>query len=282
MNTPFRIGVLLGAAMALFAGGYWLGHERGLADGLALKEPATNLVQENNRLRDENANLTAENEQLKKLQVTPDPGHTAQDGAAANAPAGPIFMDRLHFLAELKDEGLANIAVQVINKGNGKLQARFVELFNLTPAEKATLDQAVEQARQQTEQLLAANAKVSRRADGAVVISVAPADDGNGIQESLMNAFAQTLGPDRNAAFLALQGNGAIRLGSALGEFGTQPRTITLTRASSPDGTKAAITMLDEQQIPSGGGTTSTTSVPNPASIPANLRWALPLLPSDF
>ena len=67
-----------------------------------------------------------------------------------------------------------------------------------------------------------------------------------------------------------------------MGEFGTQPRTITLSRASSPDGAKPTITALDEQQIPGGGGTTSSTSVPNPASIPANLRWALPLLPADF
>jgi hypothetical protein len=185
-------------------------------------------------------------------------------------------------LAELKDQGLANIAVQVINKGNGKLQARFVELFNVTPAEKTALDQAVEQARQQTGQLLAAHASVSRRADGAVVISVAPTDDGNAIQESLMNAFAQTLGPERNAAFVALQGDGAIRLGGALGEFGTQPRTVTLSRATSPDGAKPTITLLDEQQASNGGGTASTTSVPDAASIPANLRWAVPLLPQDF
>jgi len=61
-----------------------------------------------------------------------------------------------------------------------------------------------------------------------------------------------------------------------------QPRTITLTHAGSPDGTKPMISVLDEQQIPGGGGTTSSTSVPNPASIRANLRWALPLLPADF
>jgi len=282
MNAPVRIVVSLGVVIAICAGVYWLGHERGLADGLALKGSANDLLQENNRLRDENVQLTADNDRLKKQQATPEPSQAAQDAATLSAPGSPNYLDRLHILADLKDEGLANVAVQVINKGNGKLQARFVELFNVSPAEKTVLDQAIEDARQQTEQLFAANAKVSRRADGAVVISINPTDEGNAIQGTLMNAFAQTLGPDRNAAFLALQGNGAIRLGSAMGEFGTQPRTITLSHASSPDGTKPTISVLDEQQIPGGSGTTSSTSVPNPASIPANLRWALPLLPADF
>ncbi len=282
MSTSIRIAVLIGAVIALCLGVYWFGHERGLADAMALKSPAADALQESRRLREENTRLATENDRLTKQRAAADSANAPPDAVAVNAQVNPGFMDRLHILAELKDEGLANVAVQVINKGNGKLQARFVELFNLTPAEKTTLDQAVEQARQQTEQLFAANAKVSRRADGAVMISVAATDDGNAVQETLMNAFAQTLGPDRNAAFLALQSNGAIRLGSALGEFGTQPRTITLSHVSSPDGTKTTISLLDEQQIASGGVTTSTTSVPKPASIPANLRWALPLLPSDF
>jgi hypothetical protein len=125
---------------------------------------------------------------------------------------------------------------------------------------------------------MAANAGVSRRADGAVVISVAPLDAGSSIKEGLMEAFAQTLGPDRNEAFVALQGNGLNQLSGALGGFGTQQRTITLSRTTSPDGSRQMISVRDEQRSPTG----SMSSMSSADALPPNLGWAQSLVPPDF
>ncbi|HWA09443.1 MAG TPA: sigma-70 family RNA polymerase sigma factor [Opitutaceae bacterium] len=226
--------------------------------------------------------LQAENVRLQDRLAALSAANPAQEATAATAPASGDYMDRLQTLADIQAKGLANVGVPVINKGNGKLQARFSELFNLSLAEKSTLNQAVEQARQKTEQLMAANASVSRLPDGSVLIAVPPVDAGNAVRDELMDAFAHTLGPERYAVFLALQGNGSNRLGSALGDFGTQQRTVTLTRGTSPDGNKSAINIQDKQDNPNGGFDSAAFTAPNAESIPSNLHWALNLVPPDF
>lgn len=127
-----------------------------------------------------------------------------------------------------------------------------------------------------------ANANVSHRADGSVLISIPPMESGNAIRDGLMDAFAQTLGPERNAVFLALQANGSNRLGSNLSEFGTQQRTFTFARVPSSDGGSQTITLRDEQKNTGGGGMISSYNVPTLESLPPTLQWALPLVPPDF
>jgi hypothetical protein len=281
MSTPARVALIFLVIMAVGVGAYWLGHERGLADALVQKMEPVDDSHEVSRLRDENARLVAENNRLAAEHAAPEPAAAAP--AVANAPAEAGTMERLHTLAELQQKKLATVVVQMVNPRTGKLQDSFAELFNLTPAEKDTLQQALDQARQQTEQLMAANASLSRSADGAVVISVAPLDAGSSIKEGLMDAFAQTLGPDRNEAFVALQSNGPNQLSNALGGFGTQQRTITLSRTTSPDGSRQMISVRDEQRSPAGPGSmTSMSSIPSTGALPPNLSWAQSLLPPDF
>jgi len=275
MSPRARIVIFSGIVVALCIGTYWLGHERGLADAFASKAATVEKPQEVSRLQ-------AEIPQLKNERTALDSDNRPEDGTAANARANAAAMDRLHTFVEFQQEHLATISLPIIN-GNSKLAAGFTDLFNLTPSETATLQQAIDQARQQTDQIMATNAGVSRNADGSVLISVPPVAAGSSIRDGLMDAFAQILGPDRNKAFLALQSTDRRdSLDNMFSEFGTQQRTITLTRQTSPRGTVSGYTLQDEVRIPDGENSTLAIGFVDASTINPRFRWVIPLVPQDF
>jgi RNA polymerase sigma factor (sigma-70 family) len=225
----------------------------------------------------------ARNLELQEKLAALAAANMALERSVATTPTSADYMERLRTLADLQTTKLATIRLPFVS-GDGKVHPNFAKLFNLSQAEKNTLQQAVDQARQKIEQLFTASANVSRRADGAIVISVPPSSAGKAIQDELMDAFGQTLGPERNQVFLALQGDGSNRLSSAFNEFGTQQRTITFSRATSPDGTQPMITVRDAMENANGlGPSAQTYFLPaDGVSFPMNLHWARTLVPPDF
>jgi RNA polymerase sigma factor (sigma-70 family) len=79
--------------------------------------------------------------------------------------------DRLRILEDLQKRKLLNSNMIFINP-KGTLGSAFIELFSLTPEEQIALQKAIDDARRQIGNLMAANATVHRNSDNNVVISV--------------------------------------------------------------------------------------------------------------
>jgi hypothetical protein len=286
MSTTKTIAIVA-TAVAVGIGAYWLEHERGLAGPLATKAELARTLQENRRLQAEIARLAVENGRLANQRPAPELGKVAPDLAAISAANTYGPLERLHTLIEFQQKELAHVTMGLFNARTSKLDQNFAEIFNLTPAEMDTLQNAIDQAHQQAGQLMAANATVTRRADGTVVVSVPPLDAGASIQKGLMDAFEQTLGPERDQAFLALvQSKIQNPIQNELGGFGTKQLTITLTYIASPGGNRTLGLIREELGNPANGEGTFVTMMPMiPATygpFPVTLSWALPLLPPDF
>jgi hypothetical protein len=125
-----------------------------------------------------------------------------------------------------------------------------VQLFQVTPAEREQLQRALDDAEAQTTKLAMANATVKVEAD-ALVATIPPFEGGADIYDGVMDAFARSLGPERNQAFVTLQ---ASQLSNALSGFGAERRTVTITRESRPNG-ESQLSIRDERK-----GTNSNSS----------------------
>lgn len=264
-------GLLVGVGL----GGFWLGRRQGSPADVATVMNSASGRPEESRLREDNARLLAENETLKKKPVAAEAERTSSSGAPAGIASKVSRMEQLHMLAEAQKEKTAQVRVTLTSR-EGKLLEGFTKLFGVTEAEKETLQRALDQGRQKIEQLTAANASVTE-ADGAVVVAVR-AFDGGEVYDGLMDAFAQTLGPERNAAFVALQSD---QLGSAFNSFGAEQRTIFLSREAPADGGEPGIALRDQRRMPTGGGTSMTMGSPvaDLSKLPAQYQWLVPLVP---
>lgn len=278
MSTTKTIAIFATAAAFLAIGTafYEYGEIRRVSSAAAIGEG--DLQKRLAAAAEENRKLHAQTAFLQERVAALIADNIAQHRAAASAQVSTGSLDQLHFLADLQQKKLATIRLPIIANGSSKLQAGFTQLFNLTPEETEALQQAIDRALQQTGQLAAANASVSRRSDGAVLISVPPLDAGNAIRDGLMDTFAQVLGPDRIQTLLALEGSGLGEFTTAMGAYGTLQRTIILSRTATPDGSKQTISARDEQSDPMNNGMSSQTFT----TIPEILNWTLALVPQDF
>jgi hypothetical protein len=176
--------------------------------------------------------------------------------AARGAPKALTAIEKLNALAEAQKLKTVAIRMTVIDRG-GALNDGFTKLFAMTPAEKESLNRAVSDARAEIERLSKASTVVKRDGD-SLVISTNPFDGGSDVYDHLMDSFAQTLGPERNAAFLALNPE---QLGTELSAFGGEKRTITLSRELTENG-EPRIAVRDERKTPHGSSS-SNMQVPN-------------------
>ncbi|HWA08542.1 MAG TPA: hypothetical protein VG838_03660 [Opitutaceae bacterium] len=271
---------LLGALAAAGFGGYLLGRSRA-PSGDPGSEAGPGPAAEVEKLRRENDRLRAEAARAARLEA--DTGVAPATTGAVEAPAtagGMGSLERLQTLADLQQRKLANVSLPALGR-DGRIQDAFAEVFDLSPAERNALQQAVDQARQQADHAIVATATVSRQADGSVVISVPPSEDAAAVRDNLLAAFAQTLGPERNAAFLAL--NQGARPGELSDLFGgsTDTRVVTLSHRTPSPGNPSSVSVRDEHRT-SNGSTSFGTSVVDLAHLPDSLSWAAPLVPADF
>lgn len=251
-------------------GAFWLGR-REAATGSPTAQPAPD-ARENARLRGENARLLAEIEMLKNQQITLNSERNASRGAAAGGGTEPPRLDALGVLLDIQRQKSGSVRVPIIAR-DGKLTDGFAKLFGLTEAETAALQGTLEQGRREIDELSRANATVSQ-ADDSLVVTVKPFDGGGEIYDRLMDAFARTLGPERNKAFLALQ---ADQLSGAFSAFGAERRTLTFSREATADGIPSVV--LRDQRMSPNSSSASVSGFSDPTKIPDQYRWLIPLVP---
>jgi hypothetical protein len=234
------------------------------------------------------ANLTC-TDMSQRLQLAERRAEEASRSAAASAatastpPAASVGMSergtlaRLRTLVDLQKRKLLDSHMTFVNPA-GRLSESFVELFGPTEQEQATLQQTLDRAREQLTNLQIANATVSRNDKGEYIISVKPFAEGSAVYDQLLDAFSQTLGPDRNAAFLAL---GANQLEQTLGHFGAEAKTITIGRNTSPNGPDNQYQVTDRahQNLSSWS---STSNFPDRDAVVKRVGALAKLLPPDF
>lgn len=179
--------------------------------------------------------LRAENVRLRGL-LAAQPTATANTAsaslkdaeAATNKKAGRTPpLEALRVLVELQQRRLLSSRIRMTNYGTTDLSNSFIKLFDLEPAEAATLQRAVNTARDKLSTLERDNTSVQETPDGNLVITIkAYPQSGGAVYDELMNSFSTTLGAERQKAFLALGSN---ELERALGFVGAADRTLTIT-----------------------------------------------------
>jgi hypothetical protein len=276
MNSTQRTVLVFGAVVAVGSGAYWLGSWRAavvkLAPAIAADEMAR-LRQENDRLRAENAALAKPGTAPTTKLVKPAPATNAGAVvAAATAGSNAARLEQIRILAQVQQEKLATVNLPIVGR-DGKVTDNFAKMFALTDGERQVLQQAVDQGRRRTDELLASSMTVTQEPD-KLVFAMKPFEGGAEIYDGLMDSFAQTLGSERNAAFVALQTDD---LGRMFSGFGAEQRTVTLSREQPPDGGEPRIVVQDLRKMPHGSAMSSTQQT-DVTKLTAQYPWLVPYL----
>lgn len=263
------VAIVAGLMIVSGAVGYRLGRARASASDLsALKsKPATS----GSRVPQAAALLDAE---ARSRASAPDGAATAAAGSnlrtalsATTEPASDSSftpsIDQLRFLAAAQKEKLAMINVPItVNEREAKLSDSFVRLFGVSDAERQTLDAALARARHDMDELATTNVAVKQDSDSLAIV-MKPFEGGADVYDRLMDAFAQTLGPDRNAAFVALQSE---QLARTFDGFGAEERTITFTREGVSGGSGSIFSVRDDRHSPQSRSV-GTWTMSNPDAL---------------
>lgn len=223
-------------------------------------------------------NLRAENLRLNaELARRTDRASSAVSTAASTAALTAV--DQLRVLADLSKRRLLTPMVRTFSyKEAGALSPAFAELFALTPPERAALQSAVDRARERMASLELENAAVERATNGDVVITMRPFPQAGGaVYDEMIKAFAETLGPDRQSAFLTLA---AKEVEKSLGWFGTAERALTFSQAATPSG-ETQFNVQAQHKLPTESGSQSS-SFKTFDEMAAAVGTPARLLPKDF
>jgi hypothetical protein len=263
VSTPARFLITFGLIAVAGASGYWFGRQSSPVGEVTVKPGA---VDEPNQWRDEVARLKTENERLTK---------TVSEAIATSSEQRAVSLARLRALQDAKLARRFNPSALPfpLTDRTGKLSPMFEAMFDLSPAEAAALDGALADGRQKLDRLLAANATVTQT-EGSVVVAVKPFAEGVEIYDALMDSFAQTLGPERNALFVELQ---ADQLSQAFNSFGAEMRTVNLSRGKVSDG--EFMIHLNETRKGKNSSGSRSTSYRDAASFEEEQAWLIPLVP---
>lgn len=273
MNTAARLLVTYILVVAAGLSGYWLGRRQIPAADPRAKSNSTVESRETGRLHDENARLRTENERLTKAVTARETPSAASPGLPVAADEHAVKMAQLRALAGAQKDKSANVNLPIVTR-DGKLAPEFAKMFDLTPAENEALQRAVAQGRQQIDGLLAANATVTPTGD-TIVVEVKSFTGGGDVYDTLMDAFARTLGPERNELFLALQTD---QLTRAFNSFGAEDRTLTFSREATTDSAGSRLALRDLQRAPHSS-TSSSMTYPDLSKLPDQYAWVVPLVP---
>ena len=233
MGTTKVIWTSAGIAAAIAIGAYLGAQSRSNPGELPRAVGSTATNSDFAALRRENQQLKSE---VSRLQSARDTAKSASANAPSqsNNPSSAV-MARLQVIMDLKKRQLANPEIAEMIGSGARLTPAFVQLFALTPAEQDVLQRSIDTSREQIASLERENSTVTRTSRGDVVITLkAFPETGGVVYDNMLKTFADTLGPERHNAFLAL---GAEQMEKALGRFGTPQRTLTFsqTRGSGDD-----------------------------------------------
>ena len=239
MNRPLRISLVCSWVIVAALGGFSLGrvwqHDDSGAKSVVASIDTTRKVEQ---LQVENQRLQAENTSLAKAK-------TELAASAKESPSSAAStLQQLGILAAAQKEKTITVRLPVVGR-DGNLAAGFAKLFGLSDAEQQTLQGALNHARQQIDQL-SASTTTAKRDGNTLVVAVSPFDGGSDVYDGLMEAFAQTLGTERNAAFVTLQGD---QLSGAFNAFGAEQRTMTVSLEAGLDGAPK-IAVRDQRKAP--------------------------------
>jgi len=232
----------------------------------------------------ENAELAAlrrENQQLKGHISRPGNERDGKKSGSAPGAAGSAgAIDELRLLANLQKGKVLAVKVMPVAGKDRKLTDGFADLFKLSPEERTALQAALDKAQGRLAALEKANSTVTRNADGSVVIQIQPfPKEGGAAYDELMSSFAQTLGPERDAAFSSLGSAGQVE--DDLGGFGAVQRTLTLSTSAAANGSGVDYQVEEEKQ----NGNTNMRYLnvfPNQEVLGNHLGVTMNLVPSDF
>lgn len=262
------------AAVALFGAGAFVGGTTALPKDRKVNSSTTNDSRTASaELRSENAQLTALVAQLRSSDGdrtdSRKPVDTSKDDPLASR-------NKWKLLAELSKQGIASSTISFVDAA-GILNPKMAAIFDLTPEEQTALSNQISSTRDKLEALEKVNATVTRQPDGKILIEVKPFPQaGAPVYDELMGGIAQTLGQDRNAAFLTLC---ADQVEKTLGAFGATERNLTVSKQS--DAKKSRYTARDEKKSP-GSHSTSTRDYKNREDLLQQVGTITKLLPSDF
>jgi hypothetical protein len=159
-----------------------------------------------------------------------------------------------------------------------RLTPAFSELFAVTSAEQETLQRSLDTSREMLAELERANATVSPQPNGDVVVTVkAFPESGGQLYDALLKTFAETLGPERYSAFLAL---GMEQVEKSLGRFGAPQRTITFSRTTAGDNS-VHYSMRENLRLPKENGN-YTSDFKNFDALAQQAGSIVKLLPAGF
>lgn len=273
MSTGKLITGIAGAAAAVAVGVYFGAHRQNhasqsVAPAASLLRPDEPLLrEENRRLRSELARLSAEHTAL----VTTQGDRPHQTEARRNA------LDRLRILTDLQRRKLAKSEMDFVDSGT-QLTPAFSELFAVTPAEQEALQRSLDTSRETLGELERANATVSPQPNGDVIVTVKAFPEAGGqLYDALLRTFAETLGPERYSAFLAL---GIEQVEKSLGRFGAPQRTITFSRMTTDDNS-VHYSMREVSRLPKENGNYSS-DFKNFDDLAQQAGSIVKLLPSGF
>jgi RNA polymerase sigma factor (sigma-70 family) len=180
--------------------------------------------------------------QASAMNVTKDVSRAvAEPGAVAVAVPLPAVtavkgegrLDALRAVLDLKRRGLFSPDLTLMG-GTRIITNQFIDLFELSKEEAETLRQSIRDAANNLYALESTNTEVTSEPGGDVKIVIKPfPEEGGAVYDEMRQTFAETLGPERFEAFMAL---GAAGMESALRDFGITRITRVVSREVSKDG----------------------------------------------
>ena len=210
--SPFRIGSIVTGCLIL-----------GFAAGWYLREPPAQPL----RTPPAAVAPAVATSQPKPIASGPQP--------ASETKASPVTFsvtDRLAALREMKSKGL-DFGLRIFS--NNQITPEFAQLYDLTPAEIAQLNQAYQQTQQRLDALIQQHAKLDPTStDAKLIVTVAafPAEGGQ-VYNDFLSIFSTTLGTSRYALFNDISDDA---LEKSFGSFGLENTRYEVTRRTPDHG----------------------------------------------
>ena len=146
-------------------------------------------------------------------------------------------MERLKFVSEMNARLNSKFIIPPFT--GDVLNADFVKMFGLTPAEEARLNAEIAAVKLRLAQLEASHATITPTDKGGLVVTIPPfPTEGGEVYNAFQNAFRDTLGAERFAYYQQMLGTGS-QEDYNFGNFGLANSIIYVKPASEDPGTSS-------------------------------------------
>jgi RNA polymerase sigma factor (sigma-70 family) len=202
---------------------------------------------------------------------------TVSPARPVGAPSASASLDSLRVLMDLQRRKLVAPDLKLV--GDDGVTPEFAELFGLAPAERDALQRSLLDAGERLKALERQNTSVGRTPAGDVTIQVRPFPEAGGkVYDAMLKTFAETLGPERYQAFVAL---GSEQTEKQLERFGTPQRQIVYSRETTPAG-EIYYRIHDRQNRAPGENANYSSDLLTPERFRQEIGRMAEVLPADF